>query len=791
MKKALAIIAAALLVGSLLTVQSAFAAQKQYHMKDTTESADKTLSQSVSIIVPLYIAPGIGGSYPSADWDTLMDTADAYPKATFYAIINPASGPGYAQNWPNSGWQQDYTQGISDLTAKGIYVLGYIYSDYGDRSLNDVYADIDDYEDWYQGSGLKGIFIDEMNYDDDTKASYYASITNYAKSHGFTMTIGNPGTDSIPEFIGTVDKIMITEGAGMPTQSELEGANDWHLSYDKSNFGYYAYNMTSFSATAVADTFDYVSTFYLTTDTYPPNPWDTLSTYIDEMADVLEDQVPTGDDELRSGLFEYATASSALEGDTIDTIKLKLKRTGSPAGNYVVGVFNGTDGSVKQVFAEKSASSLPTTFTEMTFDNSVAYMDVTSDNASWALHSGGTTIWAEYVANTSSDLYGKTIDTIKATLSRTGSPPGQITFGVWNGAGSLVHTFGTVTAMAVSTSQMDVVARGSSYTLQSGDRIGVSYSGGDASNYIRGYDNNANPFDGTDSYRHRWDSTTSSWVTTATGNDVRATFIEHPDMPYTVQEGDYVGIYYNKGDASNYISVKVDTDASDPFDGSNSVYAERTHRLLTNSTRDVTMSLTKTGNPYEDTIATFSTALNDVNKSSAERITSTATDLIGEKVNEITVRLKKTGSPTGTVYIGVLDSSNNITTQFGTIDASTVSTSATDYTFTLSGPTTYTIASGDRIGVKYTSGTSSNYIEVYRDQDGNAAPFGTDAYREYYTTSWQVFNGNDYNQDLYMVMRLTGQYAPTLSFFVYFFSSQDRCMRIMRSFPTTLFVNFV
>jgi hypothetical protein len=751
---------ASILLFSLAGAQLGFA---QVQMKDTTESTDKAISQNVSILVPLYIAPGNGASYPSTEWNSLKTLAHNHPKVSIYAIINPASGPGYAQNMPNPTWTQDYTSGISDLNAEGIVVLGYVPTNYAQRPVNDVYSDIDHYSSWYGGSGLKGIFFDEMNYTDVAKVQYYKDATNYAKSKGFIITIGNPGTDTRKEFIGSVDKIMIAEGAGMPTQSELKGSSNWHLNYDKKNFGYYAYDVPTWNSTienAAIDAAKYTSTFYITDDYYrnpnTDNPWDTLSSHMSSMVSMLENMVPSGDDKLRSGIFEHVTGSSTLVNDPIDTIKMKLRKTGSPPGYYIVGVFNGTDGSIKKIFANSTANSLSTTSTEMTFDNSSNQMSVTSDNASWGMYSGGTTIWAEYASATSS-LVGKKIDTIKIALQREGSPTGSVTFGVWDSSGNLKQQFGTVTAMAISTTKTDITARGNEYTIASGDRIGVSYSGGNSLNLVRGYDDTSNPFDGTNSYRQRWDSSTSSWVTTATGNDIHATLMDHPGLPYTLAADDYIGIYYNKGNATNYVSAKIDTDSSNPFDSSNSTYAEMMHTITTNSTRDVTMTLTKTGNLYEDTTASFSTALNDVNKATAERITSTATNLIGEKINEITVRLKKTGSPTGTVYIGVLDSSNNIVQQFGTIDASTVSTTATDYTFTLAGPTTYTIAADNRIGVKYTSGTSSNYIEVFRDQDGNPEPFGTDAYREYYTTFWQVFNGNDYNQDLYMVMRLAGQ----------------------------------
>ena len=62
---------------------------------------------------------------------------------------------------------------------------------------------------------------------------YYKTLDDYANSRGFTFTVGNPGTDTISSYVGTVDNIIIYESAGTPSLSSLGG---WHASYDKANF---------------------------------------------------------------------------------------------------------------------------------------------------------------------------------------------------------------------------------------------------------------------------------------------------------------------------------------------------------------------------------------------------------------------------------------------------------------------------------------------------------------------------------------------------------------------------
>lgn len=131
--------------------------------------------------------------------------------------------------------------------------------------------------------------------------------------------------------------------------------------------------------------------------------------------------------------------------------------------------------------------------------------------------------------------------------------------------------------------------------------------------------------------------------------------------------------------------------------------------------------------------------------------------LIEKKIDSITVQLLKVGSPTGTVQIGVFDSSGNIAKLFGTsFDASVLTTSAQDITKTLASSDVYTIKSGDRIGVKFNGGNYLNYVAVKRDNNA-AGPF--DGVKTHLTfcgllpcTFWTVSSPNtDY--DLYMVLQ--------------------------------------
>ena len=119
----------------------------------------------------------------------------------------------------------------------------------------------------------------------------------------------------------------------------------------------------------------------------------------------------------------------------------------------------------------------------------------------------------------------------------------------------------------------------------------------------------------------------------------------------------------------------------------------------------------------------------------AEYVTSSS-QLVGDKIDTITLRLSRLGSPTGFAEIGVFNSDLSVKKLFGTKDVSTISLGYSDYTFALGPTDLYTIQSGDRIGIKYTGGDTTNIVKTMRDGD-SADPFdGVNSYRVYYITSW-------------------------------------------------------
>lgn len=139
----------------------------------------------------------------------------------------------------------------------------------------------------------------------------------------------------------------------------------------------------------------------------------------------------------------------------------------------------------------------------------------------------------------------------------------------------------------------------------------------------------------------------------------------------------------------------------------------------------------------------------------AEYVNSTS-QLIGDKIDSITLRLQRIGSPPGTFQVGIFNADLTPKKSFEIRSTSTLPTSFQDYEFKLSNGELYTIQIGDRIGIKYNGGDTSNGISVMTDRDF-ADPFdGNKSYRARYETSWIV----SYGEDMYMILKQTHAEGP-------------------------------
>ena len=152
----------------------------------------------------------------------------------------------------------------------------------------------------------------------------------------------------------------------------------------------------------------------------------------------------------------------------------------------------------------------------------------------------------------------------------------------------------------------------------------------------------------------------------------------------------------------------------------------------------------------KDTTTSTGVITNSVSPIQAEYITNSSS-LIGKPIDSITLQLKRTGLPTGNATVGIFNHDLSLRKSFGMINSSSLTTSNTDYAFTISSlDSPYAIQAGDIIGIKFSGGNSSNYVSVVSDQIGSFD--GTNSYYTFFTTKWN----NSTNKDLHMILKVGG-----------------------------------
>jgi Spherulation-specific family 4 len=207
----------------------------------------------LEIVVPAYFYPSAG-----SDWNDLNAAAGKVP---ITAIMNPFNGPG-------SSLDANYVSAVNSLRAAGGRVIGYVYTGYTSRPLQQVLNDINRYDMWYN---VDGIFVDEMaNTGPAERLNYYREIYNYVKSIDANWEVmGNPGTTTLEQYLT------------WPTADPGYTPSSWNLNYDRSKFVHLVHTEMS-SANMLTDLNLAVQRnaggIYVTDDVLP-NPWDRLPNF--------------------------------------------------------------------------------------------------------------------------------------------------------------------------------------------------------------------------------------------------------------------------------------------------------------------------------------------------------------------------------------------------------------------------------------------------------------------------------------------------------------------------------
>lgn len=145
------------------------------------------------LVVPAYF----DAARHAVEWGMLAERAADLR----LVILNPASGPGTSPD-------PAHVAACARLLALGVTVAGYVDTDYGQRPLAAAIADLRQYRDWYQVTGV--CFDRTAAHARDL--GYYAEAAGQARAMGVREVMFNHGTHPAPAYAEHADVIGTFEG---------------------------------------------------------------------------------------------------------------------------------------------------------------------------------------------------------------------------------------------------------------------------------------------------------------------------------------------------------------------------------------------------------------------------------------------------------------------------------------------------------------------------------------------------------------------------------------------------
>lgn len=230
----------------------------------------------MGVLIPLYAYPLSDSGTRAAAWAAVEAQAAAVPTV---AIINPSNGP-VACTSPASATLTAFLQGIAQLHAAGVTVLGYVHTSYGQRDQALVQQDVQSYAPCY---GLDGIFFDEVS-GNAAYASYDAAVAATVRqaivpaSGKPALVAINPGTYPDISIANTADITVMHESMDLSLPPVPAGLS----SYPASKFAYLALGISNLSqaqAASLSNLFQQgVGYVDLTDQGQGTDPWANLTT---------------------------------------------------------------------------------------------------------------------------------------------------------------------------------------------------------------------------------------------------------------------------------------------------------------------------------------------------------------------------------------------------------------------------------------------------------------------------------------------------------------------------------
>lgn len=230
-------------------------------------------------LIPAYFAAN------SANFTTIINQKNAHPDVPVAVVLNPTgSGVGDAA-------QSAYTTLMNNLTAAGILVLGYVYTNFGEEAEATVQTEMTKWWDFYNAGTtattrrVNGIYFAAMS-NQSSKQTYYSNLHTYARvTKGFQTTAGSTGTTAPTSFLNSTcaDSIVVYEGVGVPLPQNYSQYD----AFPNNNIGLIPYGIGSINIDWLRQISAYAGWMYMTSDS-GINPYDTLPSYFSTIMTELD-----------------------------------------------------------------------------------------------------------------------------------------------------------------------------------------------------------------------------------------------------------------------------------------------------------------------------------------------------------------------------------------------------------------------------------------------------------------------------------------------------------------------
>ncbi len=216
------------------------------------------------VLVPAYYYVPTSSPY-TTPFTGIVSAKQLYPNVPFIVVINgQSSGP------PTSN-STGYKAVVQYLHTVNITVLGYVATANGTDSQSSIESQMVT----WQSYGVDGIFFDEMNTASGGSTLYF-NLTAYALTLGMNTTVGNPGTTTLQEYVGSVSILCTREDndtvTALPTSNYTQSTTG-----AASGYAFLGYDQASDpGSTVLGYIINGAQWIYLTNST---TPWSVLSTY--------------------------------------------------------------------------------------------------------------------------------------------------------------------------------------------------------------------------------------------------------------------------------------------------------------------------------------------------------------------------------------------------------------------------------------------------------------------------------------------------------------------------------